>query len=74
MIEGALSQHGPLHGDGHRQHHGQPLRSLGMALRSCAAIPAPLSERLRMAEASGRRIVGMVQENLKPSRILSPEA
>ena len=27
-----------------------------------------------MAEASGRRIVGMVQEHLKPSRILSPEA
>ncbi|HXH11464.1 MAG TPA: IlvD/Edd family dehydratase [Alphaproteobacteria bacterium] len=48
--------------------------ALGMALPGCAAIPAPLSERLRMAEASGRRIVGMVQENLKPSRILTPEA
>ncbi len=48
--------------------------ALGMALPGCAAIPAPLSERLRMAEASGRRIVGMVQENLTPSRILSPEA
>jgi len=48
--------------------------ALGMALPGCAAIPAPLSERLRMAEASGRRIVGMVQEDLKPSRILTPEA
>jgi dihydroxy-acid dehydratase len=48
--------------------------ALGMALPGCAAIPAPLSERLRMAEASGRRIVGMVREGLKPSRILSPEA
>ncbi|MGH8056612.1 MAG: IlvD/Edd family dehydratase, partial [Candidatus Entotheonellia bacterium] len=48
--------------------------ALGMALPGCAAIPAPLSERLRMAEASGRRMVGMVQENLTPSRILSPEA
>jgi len=48
--------------------------ALGMALPGCAAIPAPLSERLRMAEASGRRIMGMVQENLTPSRILSPEA
>jgi dihydroxy-acid dehydratase len=48
--------------------------ALGMALPGCAAIPAPLSERLRMAEASGRRIVGMIREGLKPSRILSPEA
>jgi dihydroxy-acid dehydratase len=48
--------------------------ALGMALPGCAAIPAPLSERQRMAEASGRRIVGMVREDLKPSRILSPEA
>jgi len=48
--------------------------ALGMALPGCAAIPAPLSERSRMAEASGRRIVGMVREGLKPSRILCPEA
>jgi dihydroxy-acid dehydratase len=48
--------------------------ALGMALPGCAAIPAPLSERLRMAEASGRRIVGMVREGLCPSRILSAEA
>jgi dihydroxy-acid dehydratase len=48
--------------------------ALGMALPGCAAIPAPLSERLRLAEASGRRIVGMVREDLRPSRILSPEA
>jgi dihydroxy-acid dehydratase len=48
--------------------------ALGMALPGCAAIPAPLSERLRMAEASGRRIVGMVREALTPSRILGPEA
>jgi dihydroxy-acid dehydratase len=48
--------------------------ALGMALPGCAAIPAPLSERMRMAEASGRRIVGMVRENLRPSHILSPEA
>jgi dihydroxy-acid dehydratase len=48
--------------------------ALGMALPGCAAIPAPLSERLRIAEASGRRIVGMVREELKPSRILTPDA
>jgi dihydroxy-acid dehydratase len=48
--------------------------ALGLALPGCAAIPAPLSERQRLAEASGRRIVGMVHENLKPSRLLSPAA
>jgi dihydroxy-acid dehydratase len=48
--------------------------ALGMALPGCAAVPAPLSERMRVAEASGRRIVGMVREDLRPSRILSPEA
>lgn len=48
--------------------------ALGMALPGCAAIPAPLSERLRVSEASGRRIVDMVREGLKPSRILTPEA
>jgi dihydroxy-acid dehydratase len=48
--------------------------ALGMALPGCAAIPAPLSERLRMAELSGRRSVGLVREDLKPSRILTPEA
>ncbi|HEX2277385.1 MAG TPA: IlvD/Edd family dehydratase [Candidatus Tectomicrobia bacterium] len=48
--------------------------ALGMALPGCAAVPAPLSERMRIAEASGRRIVGMVREDLRPSRILSPEA
>jgi dihydroxy-acid dehydratase len=48
--------------------------ALGMALPGCAAIPAPLSERLRIAEASGRRIVGMLREDLRPSRILTPEA
>jgi len=48
--------------------------ALGMALPGCAAIPAPLSERLRMAEASGRRIVGMIREGLCPSHILSAAA
>jgi dihydroxy-acid dehydratase len=48
--------------------------ALGMALPGCAAIPAPLSERLRMAEASGRRMVGMIREGLRPSHILCPEA
>jgi dihydroxy-acid dehydratase len=50
------------------------VEALGMALPGCAAIPAPLAERARVAETSGRRIIGLVQEGLKPSRILTPEA
>ncbi len=48
--------------------------ALGMTLPGCANIPAPDSRRLAAAEASGRRIVEMVYEDLRPSRILTPEA
>jgi len=48
--------------------------ALGMTLPGCAAIPAPDSRRLRLAEASGRRIVEAVAEDLRPSRILTREA
>ena len=48
--------------------------ALGMTLPGCAAIPAPDARRLALAEASGRRIVAMVREDLRPSRILTPAA
>jgi dihydroxy-acid dehydratase len=48
--------------------------ALGMTLPGCASIPAPDSRRLAMAEASGRRIVSMVEEDLKPSRIMTRTA
>jgi dihydroxy-acid dehydratase len=48
--------------------------ALGMTLPGCASIPAPDSRRLAIAEASGRRIVDMVEEDLRPSRILTREA
>lgn len=48
--------------------------ALGMTLPGAAAIPAPDSRRLAIAEASGRRIVEMVAEDLRPSRILTREA
>lgn len=48
--------------------------ALGMTLPGCANIPAPDSRRLAAAEASGRRIVEMVWEDLRPSRILTPES
>lgn len=48
--------------------------ALGMTLPGCAAIPAPDSRRMALAEASGRRMVEMVKEDLRPSRILTREA
>jgi len=48
--------------------------ALGMSLPGCAAIPAPYRERAQIAYETGRRIVAMVHENLKPSDILTREA
>src|SRR3954451_13453937 len=48
--------------------------ALGMTLPNCAAIPAPDSRRLMLAEASGRRIVEMVGEDLRPSKIMTRES
>ncbi|KWT75302.1 MULTISPECIES: IlvD/Edd family dehydratase [unclassified Variovorax] len=48
--------------------------ALGMSLPGCAAIPAPHRERGWMAYETGRRIVAMVAENLRPSDILTQAA
>lgn len=48
--------------------------ALGMSLPGSAAIPAPYRERAQAAYETGRRIVGMVAEDLKPSDILTREA
>ncbi|CAM2196313.1 D-xylonate dehydratase [Paraburkholderia kururiensis] len=48
--------------------------ALGMSLPGCAAIPAPHRERGWMAYETGRRIVGMVAENLRPSDIMTKGA
>ncbi|MBV9636428.1 MAG: dihydroxy-acid dehydratase family protein, partial [Methylobacteriaceae bacterium] len=48
--------------------------ALGMSLTGCAAIPAPYRERGQIAYETGRRIVDMVWEDLKPSDILTREA
>src|ERR1043165_76654 len=48
--------------------------ALGMSLPGCAAIPAPWAERAKMAYETGRRIVGMVHEDLTPERILTRQA
>src|SRR5215216_2751707 len=48
--------------------------ALGLSLPGCAAIPAPYRERGQIAYDTGRRIVEMVWEDLKPSDILTREA
>lgn len=48
--------------------------ALGMSLTGCSAIPAPYTERPAMALATGRRIVEMAHEDLKPSDILTHDA
>jgi len=48
--------------------------ALGMTLPGCAAIPGPYRERGQMAYLTGRRIVEMVHEDLRPSQILTREA
>ncbi len=48
--------------------------ALGMSLPGCAAIPAPHRERGQIAYETGRRIVEMVSEDLKPSDILTRDA
>lgn len=48
--------------------------ALGMSLPGCAAIPGPYRERGQMAYATGKRIVEMVWEDLKPSDILTRKA
>ena len=48
--------------------------ALGMSLPGCAAIPGPYRERGQIAYETGKRIVDMVWEDLKPSDILTREA
>ena len=48
--------------------------ALGMALSGNAAIPAVDSRRRVMAHITGRRIVDMVKDDLKPSDVLTKEA
>ncbi len=48
--------------------------ALGMSLPGCAAIPGPYRERGQMAYETGKRIVDMVHENLRPSDIMTKQA
>jgi len=48
--------------------------ALGMSLPGCAVIPAPYREREQISFETGKRIVGMVHEDLKPSKIMTRKA
>jgi dihydroxy-acid dehydratase len=48
--------------------------ALGMSLPGCAAIPAPYRERGQIAYETGVRAVEIVEEDLKPSDILTRKA
>lgn len=48
--------------------------ALGMSLTGCAAIPAPYRERGQIAYETGKRAVALVQEDVRPSDILTREA
>ena len=47
---------------------------LGMSLTGCAAIPGPYKQRGQIAYETGKRIVDMVWEDLRPSKILTRKA
>ena len=48
--------------------------ALGMALPGTAAIPAVHADRLRAAEASGKRAVALASDGLRPSRIITEKS
>ena len=47
---------------------------LGMSLPGCAAIPAPYRERGQISYETGKRIVEMAYEDLRPSKILTRQS
>jgi dihydroxy-acid dehydratase len=48
--------------------------ALGMSLTGCSAIPAPYRERGQMAYETGKRIVELAQQDIRPSTILTRDA
>jgi L-arabonate dehydrase len=50
------------------------VEALGLSLPGNAAIPAVDARRIRLAQLTGRRIVGMIEEDLRLSKLLTREA
>src|SRR5436853_5899494 len=50
------------------------VEALGLTLPGASSIPAPDSRHAQMATATGKRIVDMVWEDLRPSKVLTDDA
>jgi dihydroxy-acid dehydratase len=74
MEDGIVRSHGHCMVMGTASTMNSLAEALGIALPGNGAIPAVDSRRLRLAEAVGRRMVGLVLEGLRPSRIMTREA
>src|SRR5207248_10509080 len=48
--------------------------ALGLALPGSALVPAPLSQLLRYARATGKQVPNLIEEEITPRRILTREA
>ncbi|HEU5317459.1 MAG TPA: dihydroxy-acid dehydratase [Chloroflexota bacterium] len=48
--------------------------ALGLALPGSALIPSPLTRHMRVARAAGKQILRLIEQDLRPSRILTREA
>jgi dihydroxy-acid dehydratase len=48
--------------------------ALGLALPGSALIPSPLTRHLRVARAAGKQVLRLVQDDLRPSKILTRES
>jgi L-arabonate dehydrase len=74
-VEGCISRsHGHCTVMGTASTMASMAEALGMMLPGGAAIPAVDSRRYMLAEATGRRIVDMVWEDLRPSKIMTRQA
>ncbi|MBI2941406.1 MAG: dihydroxy-acid dehydratase [Chloroflexi bacterium] len=50
------------------------VEALGMSLPGCAAIPAVDARRLQLAERTGRQIVEVARQGIRPSRVMTAAA
>jgi len=74
VVDGIARSHGHCMTMGTASTMTSAAEALGLTLPGAASIPAADANHPRMATASGRRIVEMVWEDLRPSRILTAEA
>jgi dihydroxy-acid dehydratase len=48
--------------------------ALGMALPGNGTIPAPMSQRIRLAKETGIQIMSLLEKNITPDQIMTPDA